>query len=80
MGNARINYIRENLKIAEIKLELISEAISARLSSGKVTADQLANLSEVLRTAENVVKCEKETLEKALAEAVGEPYKEENNE
>ena len=72
MENSRISYYRHDLKIAELKKELIGEAISARLQSGAVTSDQLVTLAEVLKDAEGADEDKRDNLEKALAEERGE--------
>ncbi len=76
MENARIEYFKNDLKMAELKKELIVEAISTRLLSGSVTADQLAALADVLKDAEGMVDYRRDILKKALGEENGEPDEE----
>lgn len=72
MEESLISYYQTDLKMAEIEKELICEAISARLRSGTVSADQLADLADVLRVVEARAEYKKSNLEGALAQAAGE--------
>ncbi len=60
-----LKYYEDRINSAELIVELVKEALSSRLQSGKVTSDELRLYADALDTVEDSVKYERSEYNKA---------------
>ena len=77
-GYGTMGYFKQQVELAEFKKTLITEAVAARLSASKITADEMSVYVEILRDAEHTVRYAKSSLAEHPEENTGEPRQNEN--